>query len=95
MGAFQNLRVYCATALAGQVFILTLGLYLIDKLFFVPKLLDHHKFFPLDKFDIFQAILDKEEIFLQKILLFCARFSNLSRGINLFPLNHTVVLICV
>ena len=66
MGAFQNLRVYCATALAGQVFILTLGLYLIDKLFFVPKLLDHHKFFPLDKFDIFQAILDKEEIFLKK-----------------------------
>ena len=54
MGAFQNLRVYCATALAGQVFILTLGLYLIDKLFFVPKLLDHHKFFPLDKFEIFK-----------------------------------------
>ena len=66
MGAFQNLRFYCATAFAGQVLILTLGLYLIDKFIFVPNLLDHHKFFPLDKFEILQAILDKEEIFLQK-----------------------------
>ena len=54
MGAFQNLRVYCATAFAGQDFILTLGLYLIDKFLFVPNLLDHHKFFPLDKFEIFK-----------------------------------------
>ena len=54
MGAFQNLRFYCATAFAGQVLILTLGLYLIDKFLFVPKLLNHHKFFPLDKFKIFK-----------------------------------------
>ena len=53
MGAFQNLLYYCATACAGQLFILTLGLYLIDKFLFATNLLDHHKFFPLDEFEIF------------------------------------------
>ena len=66
MGAFQNLLYYCATACAGQLFILTLGLYLIDKFLFVPNLLDHHKFFPLDEFEILLTILDKEEIFLHR-----------------------------
>ena len=53
MGAFQNLRFYCATAFAGQVLILTLGLYLIDT-FYLYSSLSGHKFFPLDEFEIFK-----------------------------------------